>query len=349
MTTLDLSHKKQRFDDAVFVASNLEHCRLTTERELQDLKWVGYRFMTPLAATKLFYDIYRSLRVGYVREHKDKDLADNLPMVPFSDFVKNPKNLAMAWSARQIADTFGVPYEIYIEFGFWFWSRRASGGRRNVPQINQLGFSDATETAWRAEFNKFLSHDRLWAASRSLADVPQLHPDAFEGTAEQIAARAFIVDLCGRSECSWPRAIEMWCYSYPIVTPDDFAAIVPPEVLEASVATALLGALGPTPVSDAALAGILWPSCHGMPSAMDTRAEACRKCCSSASCNGLASMVKSEVLRNTGHEEPRQKALRKAPNERQKRYRAKKKAATASAGVSSSLTATSPLPEVTLP
>jgi len=326
MITLDLSHKKQRFDDAVFAATNLEHKRLTIERELQDLKWFGYRFMTPLALTKLFYETYRRLRVDYVREHKDIELANELPAVPFSAFAKDPKKLAMAWTARQAADTFGVPYELYVEFGMRFWSRRGGGGRSNVPQINQLGYTDKTEAAWRGEFEKFLSDDRLWAASRSLADVSQLHPAVFDGTSEQIAARDFIVDLCARSGRSWTNAIATWCHWYPVITPGCFERVVPSDVLDTAVATAATIApesnLGPQPLPP----GALWPTCHGMPDALDTGSTTCSNCRFSDSCSRLASMVMSEVLRKTGHEEPRRVALRAPKNERMRRLRAKQKA-----------------------
>lgn len=344
MITLDLSHKKQRFDDAVLAATCLEHFRLTTERELQDLKWFGYRFMTPLSATELFYDTYHRLRVDYVREHKDRDLAEKLVKVPFSTYAEDKAKLAKAWSARQAADTFGMPYDLYIEFGLWFWSRRGGGGRSNVPQINQLGYTDASEVAWRAGFEKFASDDRIWMACRSLADVPQLHPGAFDGTAEQVAARRFIADLCVRSERSWSSIIEMWCNTYPVMTPEAFATVVSLDVLEETLAIGATTAPAPASMTTMLLPGSLWPSCHGMPNAMDTEVATCRDCTSSASCDRLASLVKSKVLESTGFEEPRRKELRKSENERMRRLRAKQKAASASA----SIAAASHVPEVTL-
>jgi hypothetical protein len=346
MTTDELTHKKRRFDDAVFSAINLEHKRLTVERELLDIKWFGYRFLSPLAATKLFYDTYRKLRVDFVREHKDCELADRLPIVSFENYAKNPKNLAMAWSARQAADTFCVPYEVYIEFGMRFWSRRSGGGRSYTPQINQLNFGNASEDLWRSELHKHIQ-EGAWLAARSLSEVPQLHPSAFRGTAEQVATRSHILALCNQELASWPRAIEVWCYTYPVLTPECFEPIVPPEVLSNAIETLSLLprdlSVQPDPIPPSAL----WPSCHGMPDSMEASSDTCAKCSFAKTCGSLASMVKREVLRLTGYEEPRKVALRAAKNARQRRSTAKKRAARAR-GVPSLSSSTLPFPDVTL-
>jgi len=322
----DLTHKRERFNDAVYAATNLEHYRLSTERELQDLRWFGYRFMSPLAATRLFYDTYRKLRVDYVREHKDRDFADQLPVVLFEDYAKDPKKLAMVWSARQTADTLCVPYDLYIEFGMWFWSRRSGRGRSNTPQVNQIGYTLKSEDAWRIEFAKYLD-GRLWAASRSLGNVPQLHPASFQGTPEQLDARNFLLDLCDTSERPWADAIEMWCHSYPILTPDCFAPVVPQDVLNRALDAVALAPRALIAQPDAVPSVALWPSCHGMPNAMDLTSDTCTKCHFADTCVRLASMVKAEVHRQSGHEEPRRIQLRASPNKRMREYRDNKKAA----------------------
>lgn len=343
----DLTHKKLRFDDAVLSAINLQHSLLEMERELQELKWVGYRFMTPLAATRLFYDTYRRQRVDYVRTHKSIERADSLPKISFERFIQDPANFASAWSARQAADTFGVPYDLYVEFALWFWSRRSGRGRNGAPQINQLSYTQKSECYWRTEFEKFLCN-QLWSASRALVEVPQLHPGAFEGTAEQIAAQRFLLELCSKSDRRWSDCLEMWCHSYPLLTPECFASIVPLDVLDSAIesvsAVPHTSIIAPPPL----IRSELWPSCHGMPGALESTSETCAKCRFVESCGRLASMVKAEVRHRTGHQEPRKIDLRKPANARQRRYRARMRDAARAASKSSpSLSADSSMPDVT--
>ncbi|HEY8577768.1 MAG TPA: hypothetical protein VIL88_15695 [Devosia sp.] len=342
------SEKKERFDDAVFASGNLEHRRLEVERELQSLKWVGYRFLTPLAATRLFYDEYRARRIDYVREHTDVELADSLPKVSFEKFIKDPAKLAAAWSARQAADACGVPYDLYIGFSLWFWSRRSGGGRAKVPQINQLGYNKKTEQAWLAEFNKYRD-EHVGLAYRTLADVPQLLASSFVGTPEQNHARDVILGHCRRSSASLASLIETWCYSYPILTPDCFETIFPAdvvasamEIVDTSCATSGASAwVGPS---------LLWPACHGLPNTLDATHEQCTNCAVAESCGKFATIVKTEVLRRTGREEPRKTQLRAAANKRMRDLRARKKAGAAgSAKAISSLPGTdSSVPEAVL-
>ena len=80
MNSHDITLKRERLNDAVFAATNLEHKRFLIERELVQLKWYGYRFLTPLAATKLFYDTYNEHLINYLRVNKDILLRPSLGM-----------------------------------------------------------------------------------------------------------------------------------------------------------------------------------------------------------------------------------------------------------------------------
>lgn len=345
MLAAPVSEKKARFDDAVFAASNLEHHRLEVERELQSLRWAGYRFLTPLAATRLFYDEYRAARINYVREHKDIELAESLPRVSFDEFTKDPAQLASAWSARQAADTHGVPYGVYVGFSLWFWSRRSWGGRKRVPQINQLAYNDKTESAWLDLFQKY-REEHLPLTYRTLADVPQLLTTSFEATPEQNHARDLLLRHCKSSSSGVANLMEMWCYSYPILNPDCFKAILPDDVV-ASAMEKLDTSLAPAKASTLVEPSLLWPTCHGLPRALDTTHEQCASCRFAESCNKLATMVEAEVLRQTGCAEPRRAQLRAAANKRMRKHRTGKRLAAVGlpAGTSSSPRAASPMPE----
>lgn len=320
----DQAFKIARYNDAVYSATKLEHEHLSLERELLSIKWYGYRFLTALAATKLFYEEYRKGLVHYLSVNKDRELAENTPIVPFEDFARDPAHLTSAWTARQRADAFCMPYELYIEFCMWFWARRSWGGRRYAPQINQLSYSDRSEVAWRAELEKF-EKDRIGDAARSLADVPQLHAAVFMNTPEQLAARIFLINLCVASSRSWRDLIELWCYTFPILTTDCFKAMVDGEPLN----SALLGAPIEAPTSPRLTLSVasFWPACHGLPTAQVMTEPTCAGCSFSGSCLKLAEMVQREVLQVTGSDAPRKAELRGPANARQAAYRARRKAA----------------------
>lgn len=66
---------------------------LEREREVADKKWFAYRFMTPLAATKHFGELYTKGFKAYIRFNRDRGEAElrqglrqNLPQAqPFPD------------------------------------------------------------------------------------------------------------------------------------------------------------------------------------------------------------------------------------------------------------------------
>ena len=344
MTNPDVAQKLERFSDAVFSATNLEHKHLSIESELVQLKWYGYRFLTPLAATKLFYEEYRNALVHYLSVNKDRELAEAVAVVPFDEFTKDPAKLTSAWTARQRADTFDMPYDLYIEFCMWFWSRRSWGGRRYAPQINQLSYTQRSEVAWRAEFEKF-QKDRLPDAARSLAEVPQLHAAAFKNTPEQLAARAFLLNLCAGSSRTWRDLIELWCHTFPILTTECFKAMVDSEHLNSAVAGLPTSDSAPAPEVPALSS--LWPACHGLPTAQVPTEPNCAQCSFSESCFKLAEMVQREVLRATGSKDPRKAKLREPANARQAVYKANRRRAAGAVPPTTSMPhTTSTAPEV---
>ena len=178
--------------------------------------------------------------------------------------------------------------------------------------------------AWHINFEKFLK-DRLDSEARSLAGVPQLHPAAFRETPEQVAAREFLLELTKKSGRSWSDMIEMWCYSYPVLTPKCFETVVDADVLDAAIEKISAADREPAILPEALRPGALWPSCHGMPGAKVSTEPACTTCRFADSCGELASLVISEVQKRTGHKQPRKVKLRAAPNARQARYRARQK------------------------
>jgi hypothetical protein len=134
--TTPIEFNRARFFDAVEAGKHLAHSVLARERELTSSKWFGYRMMSPLAATKLFYETYLEARVHFVKTEQDIGLLGRLTLRPF-DRISGAL-FAAAWTARQRADEYAIPYEFYLDFAHHFWGRRSGGGRQRAPQINQL-------------------------------------------------------------------------------------------------------------------------------------------------------------------------------------------------------------------
>ena len=145
----------QRFSDAIKTMQLIKQNDLFPEQELSFTKWFGYRFMSPLAATRHFARVYKEKLKLYVRRYQDVETAEHVRGLAPDIFFKPSGDLTQLWKARQRADRLGLPYELLIEFGFEFASRRTW---RHAPRPIQLFGSDKSKIAWLTELEKFLEN-----------------------------------------------------------------------------------------------------------------------------------------------------------------------------------------------
>lgn len=110
----------QRLDDTIEVMRLVMPDVLEREREVAHKKWFAYRFMSPLAATKHFAELYSKGFKAYIRFNRDRDEAELRQGLGQNIFHKPGRSLTELWHARQRADELGLPYELLIEFGFEF-------------------------------------------------------------------------------------------------------------------------------------------------------------------------------------------------------------------------------------
>jgi hypothetical protein len=106
------------------------------EAELFDKKWWDYRLMGPGAATVEFVKHYKfAYRESFARYRDIQMASDANPLRLFEDIWDDTNNRSAVISARQAADSIGVPYGAYclrvIEVA-------AHRGRRYLPRPNQL-------------------------------------------------------------------------------------------------------------------------------------------------------------------------------------------------------------------
>jgi len=142
---------------------------LAREADLMMSKWPAYRFMSPEEATALFIDAYKVGVKNYTRQTNDIELAERIQPAKSLCTTHNNRYYTQAWMARQVADELGMPYPAYMEFCFDFAGRRR---RRTTPQMNQLGPSAATATAWNESLPKF------WTLDRWSIEMRRMEPDA---------------------------------------------------------------------------------------------------------------------------------------------------------------------------
>lgn len=322
--TTPIDFNRARFYDAVTAGGRLKHSLLSKERELTSTKWFGYRMLSPLAATKLFYELYAEARLSYVRSEIDVGLVGRLNSPKFDQLKSS--DFAAAWTARQRADEYAVPYDLYIDFAHWFWGRRSRGGRSRAPRINQLHFTETSRIAWQAEFAKFVL-DRLELYVHKLADVPQLRSAVYRGEPAQRQTREFILELCRNGTSNWENCVRKWCYDYPLMSPTSMRGLLSTRQDMRAVVTSLRK--DPPPRSSLGQVEVdLRPACFAVPSTHDPVASVCATCSFAQGCEGASKLVTRRLIEETGHADPRRHAEREKANAREQKSYAKKRAGT---------------------
>ncbi|MDO8290603.1 MAG: hypothetical protein Q7T44_15420 [Parvibaculum sp.] len=117
---------------------------LSNERELTNMKWYSYRFISPLEATLEFGKAYRATLKRYVHINIDIDMAETVNGASISTPSKPDRVYSQLWLARQEADRRGIPYEDYLDFCFDFAAARK---RKMAPMPCQLGPNKKTSKA----------------------------------------------------------------------------------------------------------------------------------------------------------------------------------------------------------
>lgn len=109
---------------------------LKGERALYGSKWFDYRMMHPGKATHYFLACVNRAHAQYIERTQDYRKAEYASCVKATDlFALNSGQLNALWKARQVADGFGAPYEIFLR---GVYKVVESEGWQHAPFANQL-------------------------------------------------------------------------------------------------------------------------------------------------------------------------------------------------------------------
>lgn len=159
------------------------------ENTLMMSRWFDYRFMSPLDLTLLFGKLYTEYLRRHVRRHIDFSLAETVNGTKTGAPGERSKWFTALWRARQRADEFLLPYELYLEFCFDFSSRRK---RKWTMLPNQLHPSPKNKEAWLGCFMEFFT-ERAPYEIRRAGDLPHYRVENNLNLPAQINFRDMII------------------------------------------------------------------------------------------------------------------------------------------------------------
>jgi len=311
---------------------------LAAERDLANKKWFGYRFMSPLALTMHFAELYIEGVRAHVHMHCDAELAENVRGLATNIFSEPSGSLTQLWRARQRADALGVPYDLLIEFGFNFASRRKW---RRTPRPVQLFGTKKSDFAWEVEFEKFRK-ERYPLALVELQGLPQYQSENYDGLPAQDDLRAALVELISRTSGSWSTTIGRHCIGTRHLPLEETLKLVPEEMRDGVMSDINrdleLGLLEPAQSETLPMIAYA-PACCGIPATRDVNLEPCQSCRFAQQCGALADKVASVLQQRAGSTSPVENAAiaKRRESDRRRQQRHRKRRAEALAGDDASI------------
>lgn len=319
MPNLD-PYRKGRALDLIEMLTHFSSSSLAYERHLLETKWFDYRFMSPVAATKLFLSKYQEIFRRKFRQELDMERAGSVSGVDLKRFENDARERTQLWVARQRADALGMRYDEYIEAAFDFGSRRK---RKFFPRPNQLHGGEASIEALQA-FRAEFWEDRL-SSGAVVVDGHEYRVETYRGLPAQDAYRSFILERAKAACRPWGQLMEIYCVQRRQVPVETFAPLMSAETFERERAYAgRAGRFTPEPVPEHTSA-TLWQSCFGVPGARDPYSAPCSGCPQSAGCEGLSQRITRLVEQRCGTRFPADDRQRAAARDRKRRQRQREK------------------------
>lgn len=311
--------------------SNLQHAVTTIphkhraiENELMLSKWPAYRFMSPMAATRLFHKAYVE---GYKEQHRitmDRDEADKLKIGGKLDYTKNNTHLTQVWCARQLADELGMPYPAYLEFCFDFASRRK---RNNPPQPNQLGPSKKSADAWWALMDEYWTNERCRVELARMDPLPEYYVGFDRDLPAQNEFRRELLDIGADTDTLLGPFIASW-----VVVLNQLSELECAPLGDEAVARAVKDAHDE--IESGMREVFVYPpfspkemrqACFGLPGVGTTTSEICEFCAQKKDCAIVRNFITGKVVKATGFEDPIGEKVRASQRTRTARCRSNKK------------------------
>jgi hypothetical protein len=132
---------------------------LRGERDLFRSKWFDYRMLHPGKATHYFLSIVNQVHSEYVCRTVDHVRGEYASCVKAADlFTLKAGQLNALWQARQVADGFGAPYEVFVRGMYAVVEKE---GWQRPPFANQLAVDRLLvggQLAWEHEREAYVRY-----------------------------------------------------------------------------------------------------------------------------------------------------------------------------------------------
>ena len=301
---------------------------LAAERHLLLTKWPGYRFHSPWQATMLFLEAYKKAYKAFVAANYDFNHAANMEVAGRLRLDRNNAHLTQLWAARQHADGLGIPYENYLAIVFEFVRRRQ---RKQPPQPNQLRPTPAQEEAWRELFAVDWNAAAWLLALGRMEALPHYCRDNDRGLPAQTLFRDKLVEM-SLYHGNLDSFVGLQVIKYRRLTTDDLLERHPAEAVMRADAAAQRDI--PHGFYDAEVyppvAGMdLVQSCFGLAPVDRSADSVCAFCPTRETCARMYEAASEAVKRRTGSVDPVAEKKRQDNCARQRKFKAKRKAAKA--------------------
>ena len=299
---------------------------LELERKLHQSKWFDYRFISPMEATHHFRAAFSEINQRKYAQNFDTETAKTRIGVRGGSAFQYKTELTSFWRARQAADTYGLPYKVFIEVAFEHF---ISGGWKRLPHINQL-YGERNLERIHVKAAEYWEELQGTDFGRSFSHCPEYRTESFHHFPAQIAHRAWVLDLLKVKRSAW--ALGKACFVNRVIPPELALA----EFDEERIGRARKEVVEETPAPPEPFgARDVLPSCLGLPGALVPASPECAACPAMALCAKFEGMTLASLKRTTGSENPEHERRKKLQRERTRRFRKRK---THAAGVPSPAT-----------
>jgi hypothetical protein len=306
-------------------ANLIKRQSLACESNLMLAKWPAYRFLSPLAATKLFVDEFAKAYRQALRVNVDIDRAQNSRVGEKIDFSKPGRWVTAAWSARQEADEIGMPYPEYLNLCFDFLTRLK---RRSLPQINQLRIrSDGKTTSWGKALSEFWTPERIDLMLVDMEFIPQYSDPSFQDLPASMGFKDLLLSNAKLYLPYFPHFIGRYVFSKGYISLQDCRDVFGENTVENAVST-LQSDLdrGDFATKRANLSSSdKMMACFGLPGISISTSIPCSECPLTKPCESTRERITTKLIASTGTDDPHRKRELERNRMRVARSRARKK------------------------
>jgi hypothetical protein len=276
------------------------------EPDLQELAFVQYRYMTPLARTEAFTQLYYEIYIAaYAKQFPDEDVSQKRPIDP--DFARNDLGVMNAlWTARAWADAQGIPYDVYLEA--IITGHMVNDRWQQPPRPNQLYGKLARPRVRDLPSPKQIA-ERLYGEDWDR----RFFAAAYRGDPVQDAAIALLRGIVLGSDDPAATLSKYLC-ARQAITLEAAEATFGSELVASAVAAG-----SSLPAESQADDRRFIPSCFGHPNPSED--TPCPTCPVNRQCLSFSDLVRDELVSVTGSDDPRKEWKKQVNRERQRRWR----------------------------